>query len=102
MNTGKLFVIPSLFSIESDKNLIPSYIINYLNQINEFIVENEKTSRAFLRKILNVKSEDNFIFHAIGKHSKRENLNKIINNCHKGINIGLLSDLKSGIKAYYS
>ena len=93
MNTGKLFVIPSLFSIESDKNLIPSYIINYLNQINEFIVENEKTSRAFLRKILNVKSEDNFIFHAIGKHSKRENLNKIINNCHKGINIGLLSDL---------
>ena len=93
MNTGKLFVIPSLFSIKSDKNLIPSYIINNLNKIDEFIVENEKKSRAFLRKILSIKSEDNFVFHTIGKHSNSENLNKILNNCHKGINIGLLSDL---------
>ena len=53
MGRGKLYLIPVPIHGESDfsSGLTPPYLIDIVNKLNVFAVENIRTSRRFLRKI---------------------------------------------------
>ena len=53
MGRGKLYLIPVPIHAEADfsPGLIPHYLVDIVNKLNVFAVENIRTSRRFLRKI---------------------------------------------------
>jgi 16S rRNA (cytidine1402-2'-O)-methyltransferase len=89
---GKLYLIPATLG-ESDVNtVLPSKIFEIVETLDEFIVEQEKTARHFLKSIGYKKSFDTIILHPLNKHSSPEDVLMYLDNAVKGKNIGLLSE----------
>lgn len=78
---------------ESDVNsVIPFNVIKIALSLDEFIVEQEKTARHFLKSIGYEKSFDSIILHPLNKHTSPEDILLYLDNAVKGKNIGLLSE----------
>ena len=94
MNKGVLYLIPVPIHSENefDKNLIPPYIIEIINNIKVFAVENIRTSRRFIKKVNKEYNIDNTEFIVIDKRANESVYNEIINNLKKGNNIGVMSE----------
>ena len=89
---GKLYLIPATLG-ESDVHMvIPSNVIEIVKTLDEFIVEQEKTARHFLKSIGYESSLDSIILHPLNKHTSHEDILIYLDNAIKGKNIGLLSE----------
>jgi 16S rRNA (cytidine1402-2'-O)-methyltransferase len=88
---GKLYLIPSFLG-EDNKAIIPDQVKEMVNVLDEFIVENAKTTRRYLRAIGFTKNFDTeVVINEIDKH--RENVApKLLANISKGKNIGIISE----------
>jgi 16S rRNA (cytidine1402-2'-O)-methyltransferase len=93
MSIGKLYLIPTFLSDKTSIDLLPVYNINIILDLDEFIVEEIKTARRFLRSIGYLKDFNSVVFYELNEHtelSETENyLNSIVD---KGKSIGLLSE----------
>lgn len=92
MVRGKLFLIPSMLADDAVGRSIVPQTMEVMNSINEYIVENEKSARKFLKCIGICQPQNTLIIHEYGKHSKKEELGKMIKGLYEGRNIGLLSE----------
>tara|TARA_B110001452_G_scaffold82465_1_gene67423 strand:+ start:229 stop:927 length:699 start_codon:yes stop_codon:yes gene_type:complete len=94
MNKGVLYLIPLPIHSENefDKNLIPPYIIEIINNIKIFAVENVRTSRRFIKKVNKKYDIDNTEFIVIDKRANETVYTEIINKLIKGNNIGVMSE----------
>ena len=63
-----------------------------INNIDEYIVEDERSARRFLKKSGINKSLPEIIFHSLNKHSKTEEVNSYLNAIESGKNIGVISE----------
>ncbi len=89
---GKLYLIPATLG-ESDVNsVIPSKVFEIVETLDEFIVEQEKTARHFLKSIGYTKSFDSIILHPLNKHTSFDEILLYLDNAVKGKNIGMLSE----------
>ncbi len=89
---GKLYLIPSPLG-ESDFNKIfPPGNGEIIDSLDEFIVEDLRTARRFLRKVGFTKSFDNIIFHVLNEHSDKKEIGDFLNSNLQGKDIGLLSE----------
>jgi 16S rRNA (cytidine1402-2'-O)-methyltransferase len=88
---GKLYLIPSFLG-EDNKAIIPDQVLETVNMLDEFIVENAKTARRYLRAIGFKKNFDTeVVINEIDKHG--ENIvPKLMANISKGKNIGIISE----------
>ncbi len=88
---GKLYLIPSFLG-EDNKAIIPDQVKEMVMQLDEFIVENAKTARRYLRAIGFTKNFDTeVVINEIDKHG--ENVApKLLANISKGKNIGIISE----------
>jgi 16S rRNA (cytidine1402-2'-O)-methyltransferase len=91
--TGKLYLVPVTLGDES----LPSHIfsasqLEIICSIKEFVVENEKSARAFLKKAGTKIPMPELILHPIGKHISPHEMSSYLNNAKKGETIGLLSE----------
>jgi 16S rRNA (cytidine1402-2'-O)-methyltransferase len=88
---GKLYLIPSFLG-EDKKAIIPDQVKEMVGMLDEFIVENAKTARRYLRAIGFTKNFDTeVIINEIDKHG--ENVApKLLANISKGKNIGIISE----------
>jgi len=89
---GKLYLIPSSLGNNKLNNIIPEYNSIIINRLDEFIVENIRTARRFLKKTGFKKSFDNITFHILNKHSDQTEILSYLNSTDKGKDIGLLSE----------
>ncbi len=89
---GKLYLIPSSLGNSKLNSIIPEYNSKIINQLDEFIVENIRTARRFLKKTGFEKSFDNITFHILNKHSDQTEILSYLNSLDKGKDIGLLSE----------
>ncbi|MCD4746467.1 MAG: SAM-dependent methyltransferase [Bacteroidales bacterium] len=95
MKTGKLYLIPTIIG-ETDLNkVIPAYNIEIINNIDEFIVEKEKTARRFLKKIGINKPLDSLVFHLLNKNTKFNEITSYLDVADIGKNIAILSEAGS-------
>ena len=94
VSKGCLFLIPTPIGIyeNSINNSIPSANIGIINSLDEFIVEELRTARRFLKKSGYKKTLDEVIFHLLNEHSKLEDISTFLDSAIKGKNIGLLSE----------
>lgn len=94
MGRGKLYLIPVPIHSEADFNpgLIPNYLIDIVNKLNVFAVENIRTSRRFLRKINPEYNIDNTQFELINKKSKEADYYKILELILEGNDVGVMSE----------
>jgi 16S rRNA (cytidine1402-2'-O)-methyltransferase len=89
---GTLFLIPSVIAEDTANSVIPQDIIKLIYGLNEFIVENERTARRFLKTINYSKSLDSLILHTLNKHTAFSEIPSYINSLLNGKDIGLLSE----------
>ncbi len=90
MSTGKLYLIPS--PISEEIKTIPQQVIDIVNSLETFIVEDEKTARHFLKKI-GIKVPINTLqFHLLNEHTKADEIAALLTPLKKGYSVGIISD----------
>lgn len=93
MQKGKLFLIPVPLAEGAERASYTLLHQDTIQHIREYVVENEKTARKFL-KAAGIKTPQNeLIIHDYGKHSREKiDYNRVFANVSKGHDIGLMSE----------
>ncbi len=90
---GKLYLIPTTLGDTSEVgDVLPTSVNQIINTIDEYVVENEKSARHFLKKMGIKKSLQEIILHPIDQHVKSTEIASYLNNIDQGKNIGVLSE----------
>jgi 16S rRNA (cytidine1402-2'-O)-methyltransferase len=89
---GTLYLIPSTLGDNSPVNVIPQIIPETADQLHHFIVEDIRTARRFLKKILPAINIDSLSFHILNEHTRPEEVASLLAPLLEGEDMGLLSD----------
>ena len=94
MNKGKLYLVPVPIHGEDEFNskFLPPYLIEIINQLSVFAVENIRTSRRFLRKVNPEFNIDDTNFEIIDKRANDATYSNIINYLINGYDVGVMSE----------
>ena len=91
-NEGKLYLIPCGLGGENESLILAPQTVSIANELDEFIVEKEKTARHFLKRIGYEKPLNDLILHPLNKHTIENNLAGYLKSCKNGKDIGLISE----------
>lgn len=89
---GPLYLIPTLLGETEPLEVLPLSIKRTIEEVNHFIVENERSARRFIKKITPRKSQDGLHLSLINKYTEPEELPQYLEPCLQGIPVGLLSE----------
>lgn len=89
---GILYLIPTSLGGDNITSIWPSGHVTLVNQLDEFIVENVRTARRFLRTAGYIKPFEEVRFHLLNKHTRSEELSEYLAAALIGKSIGLLSE----------
>lgn len=94
MNTkGTLYLIPTTLGDTAETaDVLPIKVNQIINTIDEYIVENEKTARHYLKKMGIVKPLQEIILHPLNQHTKPIEISGYLNSISSGKNIGIISE----------
>ncbi len=93
MNKGVLYLIPTTLGDTAETaDVIPIKINTIINTIDEYIVENEKSARHYLKKIGIQKSLQEIILHPLNQHTPPHEISGYLTNISSGKNIGIISE----------
>ena len=91
-NRGTLYLIPATLGDIDINTSIPDFVKDIINEIDEFIVENERTARRYLKKLGIKKPLNDLVLHPLNKHTKPEEIAAYLDHIEKGKNIGVISE----------
>jgi 16S rRNA (cytidine1402-2'-O)-methyltransferase len=92
MPTGTLYLIPvPLADAAAAKSFTP-YLVQTINNITEYIVENEKTARKFLKEAGLQTPQSQLIIHDYGKHARNADISTFFTGLLAGRDAGLMSE----------
>jgi 16S rRNA (cytidine1402-2'-O)-methyltransferase len=89
---GKLYLIPTTMGDCEPMDVLPQTVKRCLDFIDDYIVENEKTARKFIKSVQPEKVQSSLILNALNKHTEISEHYKMIQPCLEGKNIGLMSE----------
>ncbi len=90
---GILYLIPTTLGDTAETaDILPIKINQVINTIDEYIVENEKTARHYLKKMGIKKSLQEIILHPLNQHTKPIEISTYLNSIGEGKNIGVISE----------
>jgi 16S rRNA (cytidine1402-2'-O)-methyltransferase len=89
---GKLYLIPTTLGDTEPLEVLPISVKKVLEMTNEFIVENEKTARRFIKRVCPKKSQPDLILHPLNKFTDPADIPSFLNSCMDGKVVGLLSE----------
>jgi len=93
MAKGKLYLIPVPLAEGAEKSSYTLMHSSIINSIDEYIVENEKTARKFLKAAGLSVPQNQLIIHDYGKHVREKiDFNAIFARVLQGKDIGLMSE----------
>ena len=92
MKQGKLILIPNLIGEENFQDSITKKIVQTIKKTNFYIVENTRSARRYIKKIVPEKSIEKIIFFAYGKHNTFNIQEDFLQNILSGNDIGLISE----------
>jgi 16S rRNA (cytidine1402-2'-O)-methyltransferase len=92
MPAGTLYLIPVPLAEQAAAKSFTPYLVNTINQVKEYIVENEKTARRFLKEAGLMTPQSELIVHDYGKHSRDNNVNEFFKGLVAGNDVGLMSE----------
>ncbi|MCF8309510.1 MAG: SAM-dependent methyltransferase [Bacteroidales bacterium] len=90
--SGTLYLLPTALSTANPADSLPAKFLQTVEQLDEFIVENIKTTRRFLRAIGFNKDFDQIPYHVLNKHTPTEDIAFFLEGAKNGKNIGLFTE----------
>lgn len=92
MAKGKLYLIPVVMAENAVNKSLTPFLIDTINAINEYIVENEKTARRCLKEAGLKTPQNQLIIHDYGKHQRNGSINHFFKGLEAGNDVGLMSE----------
>jgi 16S rRNA (cytidine1402-2'-O)-methyltransferase len=92
MPTGTLFLIPVPLAEDAAAKTFTPYLVDTINHIKEYIVENEKTARRFLKEAGLKTPQSELTIHDYGKHNRNNSLKPFFTGLQAGNDVGLMSE----------
>lgn len=98
---GKLYLIPTTLVDTKDSetakqsdpmDVLPQTVKRAINFIDDYIVENEKTARKFIKSIQPAKIQSSLRLSSLNKHTQISEHQQMIQACLEGRNVGLMSE----------
>ena len=89
---GCLYLIPNTIGNNRIEENIPINVKYIVEDLNYFIVENEKVARKYIKLISPNKSQEEIILYKLNKRTSLIESDSYLNMCFKGKSIGLISD----------
>ncbi len=89
---GKLYLIPTTLGDTPPLEVLPISVKKVVENLNEFIVENDKSARRFIKHITPEKSQPDLVLHLLNKYTEQTELPTFLNSCLEGKSVGLLSE----------
>lgn len=89
---GKLYLIPTTLGDTEPLEVMPLSVKKVIEDVDFFIVENEKTARRFIKKITPKKSQSSLNLMSLDKYAEELETRTYLDVCKDGINVGLLSE----------
>ncbi len=93
MNKGKLYLIPTTLGDTAETADVITVKVNELiNTIDEYIVENEKSARHYLKKLGIKKPLQEIVLHPLNQHTQAHEISSYLNSIQQGKDIGVISE----------
>ncbi|NOZ35719.1 MAG: SAM-dependent methyltransferase [Chlorobi bacterium] len=89
---GKIYLIPTTLGDSEISSVIPSNVVDVIENLNYFIVENIRTARRYIRKVSATKNIDKITFFELNKHTDISEISTYLNPCSQGNSIGIISE----------
>ena len=89
---GKLYLIPTTLGDMDPHDVLPQTVKRAIDFIDDYIVENEKTARKFIKAIHPEKVQSSLRLTPLNKRTEITEYNAMIAPCLNGFNIGLMSE----------
>lgn len=89
---GKLYLIPSLMGEIEPLEVLPLAVKKVLDLCDHYIVENEKSARAFIKKVFPAKNQADLVLYTTNKFSNPSDYPSYLEAARKGEHIGLISE----------
>ncbi len=89
---GKLFLIPTTLGDTEPLEVLPISIKQTIEEIDHYIVENEKSARHFIKKINPRKPQPSLHLEQLNKFTEPERIPTFLDPCINGHNVGILSE----------
>lgn len=89
---GTLFLIPVPLANNAAHKSFTPFLVETINSIKVYIVENEKTARRFLKEAGLKLSQSELIIHDYGKYQRDNSLQPFFKQLNDGIDVGLMSE----------
>jgi 16S rRNA (cytidine1402-2'-O)-methyltransferase len=89
---GKLYLIPTRLGDNPPLEVLPISIKKIIEQLDHYIVENEKTARRFIKRVSPNKSQASLRLQVLNKYTTEAERNTFLDACQDGISIGLVSE----------
>ncbi len=92
MLKAALYLIPVTLGENPPENVLPGINFEIINNLDEFIVENVRSARRFLRSAGFTKNFDEVVFHILDKHTSTIEIPTFVDSIKHGKPVGLLSE----------
>jgi 16S rRNA (cytidine1402-2'-O)-methyltransferase len=92
MLPGTLFLLPVPLADEATAKSFTPFFVDTINYINEYIVENEKTARRFLKEAGLKTPQSQLVIHDYGKHNRDAPFSEFLGGLLAGKDVGLMSE----------
>ncbi|MDB5013147.1 MAG: SAM-dependent methyltransferase, partial [Daejeonella sp.] len=92
MSFGTLYLIPVPLADNAAAKTFTPYLVNTINHISEYIVENGKTARKFLKEAGLIIPQSDLIIHDYGKHNRDGDDAVFFAGLLAGKDVGLMSE----------
>ncbi|HET8829572.1 MAG TPA: SAM-dependent methyltransferase, partial [Pelobium sp.] len=92
MAKGTLYLIPVVMAEGTEQKSLTPFLSQTINEINEYIVENEKTARRCLKNAGLLTKQSELTIHDYGKHQRGGSLKPYFQGLESGKNVGLMSE----------
>jgi 16S rRNA (cytidine1402-2'-O)-methyltransferase len=91
-NTGTLYLIPTTLGENEPLEVLPMSVKKTIEQVNYYIVENEKSARRFIKKISPRKSQSSLQLYILDRFTDEIESQHYLDVCFEGVDVGLLSE----------
>jgi 16S rRNA (cytidine1402-2'-O)-methyltransferase len=93
LQKGTLYLIPTTLGDTAETaDVLPIKIHTIINQIDEYIVENEKSARHYLKKMGIQKPLQGIRLHPLNQHTPSQEMAGYLKSLSEGRNIGIISE----------
>jgi len=89
---GKLYLIPTRLGDNPPLEVLPLSIKKIIEQLDDYIVENEKSARRFIKRVSPGKSQGSLKLKLLNKYTQENELDHFLDTCKEGKSMGLLSE----------